>query len=52
MPSPALITRRLGILTSIDNVFDRFTPLPVNGFPNKLASNVPNNTLRKSPFYS
>ena len=29
-----------------------FTPRPVKRFPNKLAPNVPNNTLRNPPFCS
>ena len=42
VPSPALITLFLGILT--------FNSSPVNRFSNKLASNVPNNVLRNPTF--
>ena len=46
--SPAIITPRPGMLED----FVRFTPLPVNRFPYKLAPNVSNKILTNPSFCS
>ena len=47
---PALIVPSPALITLLPGIFDRFTPLPVNKFLNKVGLNVSNNMPRNPHF--
>ena len=52
VPPPPLITPCIGMSAFLDKVFELFTPLPHDRFPNKIAPNARNNMQRNLLFCS